>query len=258
MGVMPRGFDKTKLGPALFIVAMGVVGYGFSEGWFAPHPAPRGVAVAAEPQVQLILDTDAPPAPTSSVKVRSVPADKKRAGDTDPTEKPALTSQGKPVAATDEVAGKNRFASTGAGANAPAPGLQPGSGMLRMSSRPEDPLHLGRPAAEGLPRTKNGVAAPEKPLHYSGHISGRWIDEVGPGGATVELDDGSVWEVELAQRMTSQSWAAATNVTLAETGATGYPYRMTAQSRSAEVRLLKPPSNRRKPTAPSEEMPTDQ
>jgi hypothetical protein len=33
---------------------------------------------------------------------------------------------------------------------------------------------------------------------------------------------------------------------------------MTAQSRSADVRLLKAPANRRKTSLPSEEMPTDQ
>jgi hypothetical protein len=254
---MPRGFDKTKLGPALFIVAMGVTGYGFSEGWFAPHPAPRGAAAAAEPQVQLILDTDAPPPPAPGVKVRSVSGDKKKPGETEPTGQPGINPQGKPAAAPDEVAAKNRFTSAGAGANAPATGLQPGSGMLRTGSRPEGSLHLARPA-DGLPGAKSGLIAPEKPLHYSGNTNGRWIDEVGPGGATVELDDGSVWDVEPVQRVTTQTWQAATNVTVVETGATGYPYRMTAQSRSADVRLLKAPANRRKTSLPSEEMPTDQ
>jgi hypothetical protein len=257
---MPRGFDKKKLGPAVFILAMGVVGYGFSEGWFAPH-ATRPAAAAAEPQVQLILDTDAPPHAAPDVKVRSVSADKKKPGESEsaPDASPALTMRGKPAPAPDEVSGKSRFGNTpGPGGNAPVSGLQPGSGMLRMSSRPEDPLHPGRAGADGSPGAKSGLTAPEKPLHYSGHANGRWIDEVGPGGATVELDDGSVWEVEPVERVTAQSWAAATNVTLTETGATAYPYRMMAQGRTAAVRLMKAPVNRRKPSVPSEEMPTDQ
>jgi hypothetical protein len=257
---MPRGFDKTKLGPALFIVAMGVVGYGFSEGWFTPHPARPG-AVAAEPQVQLILDTDAPPPRSGSgVTVGSVSTDKKKPGETEPRPESdaPLTMLGKPAPATDEAPGKSRFASTGPGGNAPASGLQPGSGMLRMSSRPEDALHPARLAGGAFPAASGGLTAPEKPLRYSGHVNGRWIDEVGPGGATVELDDGSVWEVEPVERMTSQSWPAASNVTLSQTGASAYPYRMTAQNRSAEVRLVKAPSNRRKPNVASEEMPTDQ
>lgn len=256
---MPSTTDNRVIFAGLMITSLAAVGYGFSQGWFSPTPTARP-AKPAEPTVQLILDTEAPPPrKPAHLKVPVGEPSKSRQSSEESPEAPAgpmLTLQSRKGADEaprpkwqDPAAG----GSSGApgGSSAPAPfGLGPAGGT---GERRPGLLTL----QEARPRQDPAREASAAPLRYLGSTRGRWIDNLAQDGSRVELDDGSVWDVSPMFREVVRSWDLAQNVSITPSSSAAYPYRISVRVRGADVRLSRPPTGRNN-LPEGEEMPVEQ
>jgi len=97
----------------------------------------------------------------------------------------------------------------------------------------EDQKGLGRAPAPELP------LIPRQNI-YLGVGKGHWVREVSGSGRFVELEDGSLWEIEPLSRIDSNLWLPIDNITVAESKNPSFPYLLinTDDGEMAEARLI--------------------
>ncbi len=80
-----------------------------------------------------------------------------------------------------------------------------------------------RPASMGSTRPGEDAPPDDALPSYDGLGSGHWIQAVSDGGRLIEFDDGSLWEIEDADRDASAQWQPEDDITVMEsTGPGGY------------------------------------
>lgn len=73
---------------------------------------------------------------------------------------------------------------------------------------------------------------------YIGTGSGHWIQNTSSGGEFITLEDGSVWQVDLLDRIDTLLWLPITDITVAESGG-GYLLINTDDGEKAHATLLR-------------------
>lgn len=63
--------------------------------------------------------------------------------------------------------------------------------------------------------TGGGPVPRGTPSTYAGIGSGHWVKKVSNGGRVVELEDGSLWEINAIDRIDTMLWLPITNITVA-------------------------------------------
>jgi len=243
--------DRNKIVALVMVVVLGVVAWGYVDGWFSPPPenrsvqvstldgGPGGVSVRSRrgPRGEEIVEA---PAGKNAPKSLLPPARPyqpqgtltlaRPAGEEVPEESEGVEEEGPAEDDPPRPAPRRWF-----GDPPPLPGrTAPGQpGLLRSS---------GSGSGLGMdPRPR-----PVQPMSYSGGQANHWIDEVTDRGRLVELEDGSIWEVHEAHRLVASRFEAADDVRVTSGIASGYPYRISlANGRGAvDARLVKPPTRK--------------
>lgn len=242
---MPQKNSGQVIASALFAVTLATVGWGFQQGWFSPQPLKPVVVEDSGPV--LILDTsgEGKPAngPTAVQRTAGRTREKKaatapesaaperqwlRSGTDQPTELRKIWT-GSP----EEAAG----ARTGSAGEIGFAGRSDSDGRFGAAERP---LSFTAGSRSEAPKTMDTP-------RYRGNLKGRWISDVAADGRTVELDDGSVWEVSGLYHRTARGLEPATNVSIHYLGSSAYPYQLsTAGGRSISARLSRDASPRRR------------
>jgi hypothetical protein len=69
---------------------------------------------------------------------------------------------------------------------------------------------------------------------------GHWIDEVSASGATISLEDGSLWLISPLDRIDTDLWLPVDDITVTHSRDPSYPYRLvnTDEGETATARFL--------------------
>jgi hypothetical protein len=240
--------DRNKLVALLMVVVLGVVAWGYVDGWFSPAPENRGIQVSTAD------------AATPGVRVRTRPGDKPATAERETPAGKSLVPPGAPYQPQGTLRlgtppeGETVLDDSEATEPEPEEDDPPRPAPRRWFGDPP-PLGTPRAPAESAPlfavdardgRAGGRNAAPQRSLAYNGGPHNHWVDEVGARGSTLELEDGSVWEVYDAHQSQAARWDAADTVTVTPGAQLGYPYRISLSSGrgSVSARLIKPPNRK--------------
>jgi hypothetical protein len=76
--------------------------------------------------------------------------------------------------------------------------------------------------------------------YYFNVGTGHWISKVIEQGTYILLEDGSLWEIAVLDRIDTMLWLVVDNVTVVESSHTMFPYKLinTTQGKTAEAKYV--------------------
>jgi hypothetical protein len=104
---------------------------------------------------------------------------------------------------------------------------------------------VDNPISADGPRLTQPFSSPRIPIStggvYVGSSTGHWISEVSSNGKYVELEDGSLWEVDPVDAIVSSLWLPTEDIVVVESRDAVYPYRLVNkdQGETVKARLIK-------------------